>query len=442
MKAASEFIHTALHTAIAYAWWARLEISSKFVIPARPGGPSNRHALLLAWALPPIINGGVYRPTSFLKYGSELGWRMSAISGPVTEDSGEAGRYLLDTIPEAVRIHRLDRPVLRPSWRFSPQLDGGFLNALATAQLAFRIFKDDPPAVVIASGPPFHNFVAAHFIARFFGAKLVLDYRDEWTEGMREFIQLGNVDRIWERKCLRCADAVVSAAQGFLDINLNAFSDLSPEKCHVLHNGWEPDEFESAKRGALHEPVPDARFVLSFVGRSGRFLSPRGFLADMDDVFARRPELRNRISVRFIGTQDEEALALLKDFQRSHPVSMDITAEVPKIEAIRTMMKSSSLLLLNNKENARFLPGKIFEYVATGRRILLHGTGGAMGDIVSELGAGISVAEGDTVALELALTNLITNKLPNPNGAKIKPWLEGHTRRALARRFFDILDGL
>ena len=105
-------------------------------------------------------------------------------------------------------------------------------------------------------------------------------------------------------------------------------------------------------------------------------------------------------------------------------------------------MDGSALLLLNNRENRRFLPGKIFEYVATGRRILLHGTGGAMGDIVSELGAGITVAEGDTVALELALTNLITSKLPNPNEAKIKPWLKGHTREALARRFFDILEGL
>ncbi len=149
MNAIFEYLRTALHTTVAYAWWAKVEISSRLGAAKKSRSSSNRDVLLLAWALPPIVGGGVYRPTSFLKYGTRLGWSMSAISGPVTEDSGGAGRYLLDMIPETVRIHRLDRPRLRPSWRFFPRIDGGFVNALATAQQAFRTFKDKPPMVEI-----------------------------------------------------------------------------------------------------------------------------------------------------------------------------------------------------------------------------------------------------------------------------------------------------
>ena len=97
---------------------------------------------------------------------------------------------------------------------------------------------------------------------------------------------------------------------------------------------------------------------------------------------------------------------------------------------------------MNNKENSRVLPGKIFEYIATGKPILLHGSGGAMGELVSELGVGMPVAAGDSAALELVLINLANGKLQNRNAAKVELWLEQHTREALARRFFDILDGL
>lgn len=437
-----ELIRTAVHTVVAYAWWGWVELISNTQSRKRKSRAGVRHALLLAWGLPPTINGGVYRPTSFLKYGTKLGWRMSAIAGPTVNADQEAGHCLLNSIPKSVPIYRLDPPALEPSWRIFSRVDGGFLNALATAQLAFQTFKGSPPSTVIASGPPFHNFVAAYYIAKYFRAKLVLDYRDEWTEGTREFIRLGNVDRLWEARCLESADAVFFATQGFLDIVLSAFSHTALDKCHVLHNGWDPDEFEAAKQAKLCEPPAGDHFVLSFIGRSGRFLSPEPFLTDLDEVFARRPLLRDKIRIRFVGKQDEEALIFLKDFQRSFPGSLEILSQAPKPHAIQIMEDSSGLLLLNNEKNSRVLPGKIFEYIATGPPILLHGAGGEMGKLVSELSAGVSVAAGDTAALEQALMNLANDKQRECKAAIVERWLEQHTREALARRFFDILEEL
>ncbi len=134
MNAILEYLRTALHTVFAYALWGWVELISNIQTRQRKSRSTARHTLLLAWALPPVVDGGVYRPTSFLKYGAEFGWKMSAIAGPQSLAHEEAGRYLLDTIPAEVRIHRLDRPRLRPSWRFFPRIDGGFVNALATAQ--------------------------------------------------------------------------------------------------------------------------------------------------------------------------------------------------------------------------------------------------------------------------------------------------------------------
>ena len=80
-----------------------------------------------------------------------------------------AGTYLLQSLPEDVRIHRVNPPAIDPSPRCVPYIDGGFVNMLATVSLARRAFHDDPPTVILATGPRFHNFVAAYYIARMFG---------------------------------------------------------------------------------------------------------------------------------------------------------------------------------------------------------------------------------------------------------------------------------
>lgn len=441
MNAVLELFRTALHTAVAYAWWAKIEMSSRLGATKNARRPSNRKVLLLAWALPPMVNGGVYRPASFLKYGTSFGWSMSAISGPVTEDTGEAGRHLLETIPAEVRIHRLDRPALRPSWRFFPRVDGGFVNALATAQLAFRIFKDDPPAAVISSGPPFHNFAAAYYVARFFRAKLVLDYRDEWTECPFEFVDSGHVDQIWESRCLREAHAVVFTTPSQLKHQAGTFVFLNREKCAVIPNGWEPsnpawnEEFEKTESDRA------GRIVLSFVGNLAAHCRPDGFMVDIGRLLLRRPEFSKRIVVRFVGPADPKIWESLETY--SNVVRMERVPPVSKLKVASFMRSSDALLIFADENLSRYIPGKLYEYIASGRPVLVHGHAGEASSLVGRLGAGTFIREGDVDGLEKWLDQLV--KEPSRRSmdeAERNIWLQQHTREALARRFFDILEGL
>lgn len=149
---------------------------------------------------------------------SNGGWEISAIASPLQLTADEPGKWLLERLPRSTTIHRVAESELRPSWRWFPRVDGGFLNALEVANLAYAKLRNDPPDVVMASGPPFHNFIAAYCIARHYGAKLVLDYRDEWSVGAEDFIRLGNSDRKWEVFCLKNADAVIFVSRGYRDL--------------------------------------------------------------------------------------------------------------------------------------------------------------------------------------------------------------------------------
>lgn len=442
MKDLLELSRTALHTVAAYAWWAKLEISSRICSFGKTDRPENRNALILAWLLPPAVGVGVYRPTSFLKYGTELGWKMSAISGEAGANTGEAGQYLLGTLSDAVSIYRVPPAELTPSWRFFPRIDGGLLNAFATLRLASRTFKDSPPSVVIASGSPFHTFVAAYFIAKGFGAKLVLDYRDEWTEGTRVFVQLGNIDRFWEWRCLRSADAVFFATKSIRNLYQKSFPHLDTNRCQVLHNGWEPAEF--APHEKLDEALsgPGRKSTLSYVGHAGPHCLPGNFLDVLTVVLARNSDLRKRIQVRFIGLKSPPATEQFSCFENHMPGILDLVDYVAKRDAIRMMCDSGVLLLLNEAHIERALTAKLFEYLASGRPILVYGNTGEIGHLMRELKAGVMIPVNDPDTLEQALLMLENTSASKWRTPARDEFLKTHTREVLAKNLFDILERL
>jgi len=71
MSTLPDLFRTAIHTVAAYAWWGRIEFESWIRIRGKRSRPVGRHALLIAYYLPPAISSGSFRPASFLRYGSK-----------------------------------------------------------------------------------------------------------------------------------------------------------------------------------------------------------------------------------------------------------------------------------------------------------------------------------------------------------------------------------
>src|SRR5450432_2922451 len=149
---------TLVDSAIVGADWLNLE-RPRLRKATRAG--AGRHLALFAWALPPNSGAGVYRPLSFLRYGARLGWRIDAFCGEPSGEQRQHGEELLSRIPRDATLHAVPRSTRQPSFRFFPHVDGGFTNVIAFARNASATLADDPPDVVLASGPPFNMFVAA-----------------------------------------------------------------------------------------------------------------------------------------------------------------------------------------------------------------------------------------------------------------------------------------
>jgi glycosyltransferase involved in cell wall biosynthesis len=407
----------------------------------RDEGPASdgRHLALFA-PLPPHTGAGVHRPLSFVQFGAKRGWRIDAFVGPAPAKEREHGDELLARVPPSVRLHVVPPSPRQPSYNFFPRVDGGFTKALAHALFAIEALRNDPPDVVLASGPPFFTFVAARFVARHFDVPFVLDYRDEWTECPFDFVSKDGDDLKWEQRCVAEADAVLFVTESFLKHQLSVFPQLDRRRAHVVPNGWDPDDFASASRGsATATRERDSILRVAHVGALSGHTPPFEFLACVRQLLAERPEWISRLRVSFVGRRSLTADAAIREFP--YPEVLEVVDQVTKHEAIRRMHDADVLLVLSAPGLERYLPSKLFEYLAARRPVLIFGSAGESSALVDRLGAGLLCPPGSGEALGDALTRSCDLDLSSHEGA-VSAWLQDHRRDVLSARAFDAIDSV
>lgn len=414
--------------------WNRMLRTSR---PVTCRTPVDREAIcLLAWYFPPYVTGGTYRPAALARYGAEAGLRFTVMAAPFDGAPDPAGRYLLERIPAGVRVLRPSDP-LRPLDGAVPRLDGGAANATDIWEIAVREFSVTRPRLVFATGPPFHTFVAGHLLAAQLDLPLVLEYRDEWTECPFDFVDAGPADRLWEERCLAAARRVIFTTRSQLEHHLEVFPQLDRDRCLVIPNGWEPDELPHIAPAESHEPGASERCTISFTGNLGNHTLPGSFLSCLSEAVARHPGIAERFEFCFVGQKSRQASAELDDFPLNTLIGTK--EQVPKAEVGRILQQSGALLLLNPPRFARYIPGKTYDYVASGRPVLVYGDGGEVARLVRDLDAGVVVPEGDAAQLAEALEWIAAQpSVPNPTPIQ-QAWLAEHTRRALALKTVEVL---
>lgn len=418
------------------ARWFRLETIARARRGSTPSAKQQREVVLLADCFPPIVNGGVYRPLSLVRFATKNGWRVTVYTKAADRQS-TVGDALAARVPVEVTVHRLMQNL--PRLPAGIEVDGGLANALLVVEsvLAAR----SRPHVILATGPQFHNFVAALLLKQILGSKLVLDYRDEWSECPFDFVQKGRANAWWEERCLGDSDLVVFTTASMRLHALQRFPRLEESMTCVVENGSEADDGEwQGPSEILDFMRTDDRASIAFLGTLGQHTDPSSFLTSLNQVLERRAELRDSIRILWIGNQDPDRLAAIASLDR-FGVSRCF-GQVSQAEARLIMEHSRALLLIVNREMDRYRPGKLYSYLAARPPILVFGSFGEAGQIVSELGAGFVVDDGDGAGLEGALSNMLTPPDHQHDDAKRHAWVSRHTREILAGRFFDHVDAL
>jgi glycosyltransferase involved in cell wall biosynthesis len=296
---------------------------------------------------------------------------------------------------------------------------------------------DNDITTIITTGPP-HSM---HLI----GLKLKLkhphlrwlaDFRDPWSEwGLWDSLRVSNavrrIHKKMEARVLAHADEIITITPFYA----RRFEVLARRPVRLLTNGFDDEDFI----GMDYKKTEN--FMVRHVGLVNEKCDPRPFMRALQKEIKENPDFASRVRVEFIGEVHD-------DFRRYIEAEPGLAKVVlfPGSVAHTDLIKlygSSALLLLiltGYKDAEGFLPGKLFEYFATGIPIL--GVGPANGDaaaLMNEIGTSVMVESDDEVGIRTTLRSAYENWRLDQRQAVNSGKVRSYSRRQITGELVQLL---
>lgn len=409
--------------------------------------------LVVAYHFPPEASVGTHRTLRLVRELVERQWDVTVLTGTRSTYSASCpiDLELLERVPSAIRVVRA--PVFRPFERLSGLIrrnrkrpsssvassasDGEVVDVRQASwlqrvkrRLEALVRIPDPhvgwllpaltrgilssrrrlPDVLYSTAPSWTGHLVARMLAPVLGCPWAADFRDPWARApwREDRPTIARVAaEVFERAVIRRADAIAFTTRTNLEENTAFYGESLASKFHLVRNGFDRDELEG-----LSPLARDGRFTLLHAGSmyGGRkpavLLSALASLRDRGVIDARRFCFRQigRVALGGFDIAAERARLGLDGL-------VDVVPTQPRREILREMLSASCLLLLQPGTTVS-IPGKLFEYMATGRPILAIVEEGETADLVRSGGCGAAVLPDDQAGIERALEALIENRLP------------------------------
>ncbi|MCY0978100.1 glycosyl transferase family 1 [Chryseobacterium wangxinyae] len=428
---------------------------------------NTKKILIITYYWPPAGGPGVQRWLKFAKYLPEFGWEP-IIFTPENPSYPLIDESLMKDVPENLEIiktkiwepYQLAEKLNKSNKKFKAgQFDVGN-NQSWKSKLSIwvrgnffipdaRVFWVNPSVkfleeylknnkidVIVTSGPPHSlHLIGLNIKKKFSDIKWVADFRDPWTEiSYYKHLKLTNKSdkkhRQLESEVFKNADITLATsytdAENFRKNGANAL---------CITNGF--DESDASKTSA--DSVSSTKFTLSYIGVLEQLRNPENLWKALDDLVKTDPDFAENFSIKFVGRIDDRILeSIEKSSLRNYINNLGYLSHD---KAIDEMSNSTMLIITNfpNESSKGIIPGKIFEYLATGNQIISFGPDEAdVSKILEETKAGkhFSYSDSETIK-QFILAKFELWK--SGNLLKNSQNIEQFTRRNLTKQLSEIL---
>jgi glycosyltransferase involved in cell wall biosynthesis len=308
---------------------------------------------------------------------------------------------------------------------------------IAIAQrAALRLLREQRFDALITTSPPPSVHVAGRRVAAASGLPWIADLRDLWSNDRNTQTPSWrrSLDRRLERTTFRSAAALTTVSEPFA----NVLRTMHPRlEVRSILNGFDPDEV-----GLADSLTSD--FTLTHTGRFYQgLLDPEPLFAALGNLLGAELLPRDRVRLRFFVRHEPWVVALA----RRHGVAdiLELIPWGPREVALRAQQETQVLVLLHwgGPTEAGIYTGKVFEYLAAQRPIIMIGGGeGVLHDLLTDTGAGVHVADRDELEQQLLAwwrEFSETGRVAWHGRAEL---LERYSHRRMARDFSDLLDAV
>ncbi len=369
-----------------------------------------KKVLIIAYYWPPTGGGGVYRWVKFVKYLREYGWEPIVYT-PLNPEAAIRDESLLKNIPEDITVikrkitepynlykfftgkkkdHTIDNFVEKKKSgnSFKDKLsiwirgnlfipDARCMWIKPSSRFLKKWLKKNPVDVIVSTGTPHSMHMIALKVSKKLNIPWLADFRDPWTK--IDFYQQLMLSKCANRKHHRLERKVLKSANRVVTVSNNwgqLMKDLGAKNVSVINNGYDEDDFQFL-------PVEtDSDFSVTHVGVLNKDRNPVELWQVFSNLCEESLEFREKLKLRFLGSVDYTIRDNLEKFSLIE--NAEFLSYVPHDEALKISAKSAILLLLLNNTHDVMgrIPGKLYEYLASQRPILLIGPENCDSDII------------------------------------------------------------
>lgn len=233
-------------------------------------------------------------------------------------------------------------------------------NRFALKKARQLIAQEDIKAVVTA-GPPQSTHLIGETLQGEFDLYWLCDFHDAWTnvfyyDELRKTSWAKKIDLETEKRVLEKSDRIITVGNQVMA----DFSDKlgSSDKISIHSMGYDDALFEE-------RPVPPAdTFVISYTGTMADTYEPESFF---EAILLLKKELPNfKYKVSFVGLISDGIQKKIQEMGLSDLV--EFKGYLSHSAAVECLKRSCMLLLVspNTPQAKMIIPGKIYEYLATG----------------------------------------------------------------------------
>lgn len=303
-------------------------------------------------------------------------------------------------------------------WGFAfPDPQCAWLKPAVTAAKLWP--RSETPDAVLATGGPWTSLLVGQALAEHWRVPFIADYRDPWSNNPYVSFQspfLNRRARALEASVCRSAGRIIANTP---ELQAQLARDY-PEHAHkivAITNGYDPDLFPRVA-GARAEDggTQDSRQGMElchFGTVYGKRTPVVLFQVALELVEAGRLT-SSHVRFRFVGSWDVDdpvCERVAQALERAGILKRD--PAVPHHACLQQMLQADALLVMQ-PDSPLQIPGKLYEYVATRRPLVLIGGEGATANLVNRCGFGVAVPN-DAARIRQVLLDIIER----PHGLKV-----------------------
>ncbi|QWT85915.1 glycosyl transferase family 1 [Chryseobacterium sp. PCH239] len=383
--------------------------------------------LIITYYWPPAGGPGVQRWLKFAKYLPDFGWKP-IIYTPENPSYPLLDETLMKDVPENIEMvrtkiwepYQLAEKLNKSNKKFKAgQFDVG-KNQSWKSKLSIwvrgnffipdaRVFwvkpsvtflekylKENKIDTIVTSGPPHSlHLIGLGLKNKMPDLKWVADFRDPWTE--ISYYKHLKLTKSSDKKHRQLENAVFKNADITLATSYTDAENFRKAGANAvcITNGY--DESDSGKKAKGQNLQNGQAFNLSYIGVLEQLRNPENLWKALDELIKENAEFAADFKLKFVGRIDDKILQSIENSSlKNHILNLGYLSHGKAVEE----MQNSNLLLITNfpNESSRgIIPGKIFEYLASGKQILSFGPDKAdVAKILEETQAGKHFSYQDT----------------------------------------------